>query len=183
MEATQNSTRDVLIKFFTAPPGEKLLTENEYKAIVDLVDRWRGGFKREVQTHFSEDRELMAASDEHKVTRGRILAEAPGTRDAVLEYLRNPGIKSLSQDQFKLVTPFIENSRQGGLTRIGFEVFREDKEVTAAAHYHRKETLQARAQSVIQGQGKDLEEVKEDTISQVRKKRASSKAQGQEIGD
>ena len=185
-----DQTRELLIKYLKAPPGEKPLTEPEFKQIADLVDIKRGGLKPAAYDHF-KDKEILRAAYDHQVNRVR--GRALEAREPLLKLLEaKPTEPALSFDEYRKVLRLVD-LQKGGITRHAYEVFREDKEITEAAAKHRKAVVEIQKDAPGRdpnAQSADREPTakeRDQVISQVRIRRSkqpsAGKAVGPEIGE
>lgn len=177
------NVREVLIKYFKMPVEEKGLTKQEFNAIKEFVD-YNGGFKKEVFQQFKFDKELVELARDHQLAKGQQLAQASGVKEALIKFFKSkPGEKTLTNEEYKKVAPFIDTYK-GGLNTVGYEIFKEDKEIASAA----RENRSAKREYFRENERADqpsLEDVKKNTIDQVRTKRpqAVGKSLENEIGD
>jgi phage gp16-like protein len=142
--------RELFLKYFQAKPGEKPLSEKEFEQIKPHLDRRMGGLTKETYELFKGDKDIVKAASISQVHRDhRIMnARAAEIRDTLLKALNaKPGEKPLTAQEFKDVAIFLDR-KNGGLRHHAYEIFKEDKEICAAAEKHRnawRETAKGRA--------------------------------------
>ncbi|MDD2710110.1 MAG: hypothetical protein PHV34_19170 [Verrucomicrobiae bacterium] len=132
--------RDFLLKYFAAKPGEKPLSEAEYEVIKPYIDRRQGGLNREAYTSFKEDKEMVKAASISQVHRDHRIMESrvDEVRPALLKALNaKPGEKPLTIEEFKDTAIFLDR-KNGGLRHYAWGLFKDDKEILAAAEKHRQ---------------------------------------------
>jgi hypothetical protein len=194
METQPNNVRDSLIKFFKAGPGEKPLNDQEFKEIKNLVNLRTRGFNYEAYEKFKDDKELVKAALDSQISKGKErLRSAPEIREPLIKLLKSKeGEKVISKEEYKLVVGFVD-FKDGGLNKTGFEIFRDDKEVIAAAKEN-KAHHRAQAKEISKEQSKPplptLSEAKEraqQRLDEIRGRRGASVSRGPtkqpEIGD
>ncbi|MDD2709238.1 MAG: hypothetical protein PHV34_14725 [Verrucomicrobiae bacterium] len=182
----QVQTRELLIKYLKAPPGEKPLTEPEFKQIADLVDIKRGGLKPAAYDQF-KDKEILRAAYDHQVNRVR--AQALEAREPLLKLLdAKPTEPALSFDEYRKVLRLVD-LQKGGITHHAYEVFREDKAITEAAAKHRKAIVEIQKETP----GKDpnaarnanrepTAKERDEVLSQVRVRRSKQPSAAKAVG-
>jgi hypothetical protein len=183
-----DQTRELLIKYLKAPPGEKPLTEPEFKQIAHLVDIKRGGLKPAAYDLF-KDKEILRAAYDHQVNRVR--SRALDAREPLLKLLEaKPTEPVLSFDEFRKVLRLVD-LQKGGMTRHAYEVFqvREDKEIMEAAAKHRKAVVET--QKEIPGKDRNADrsadreptaKERDEALSQVRIRRPKQPSVGKTVG-
>jgi hypothetical protein len=142
--------RELFLKYFQAKPGEKPLSEKEFEQIKPHLDRRMGGLTKETYELFKGDKDIVKAASISQVHRDHRIMNARATeiRDTLLKALNaKPGEKPLTAQEFKDVAIFLDR-KNGGLRHHAYEIFKEDKEICAAAEKHRnawRETAKGRA--------------------------------------
>ncbi len=134
--------RDHLLKLFTAAPGEKPLTREQFREIKPYLDFRKGGIHHTAFDLLRDDKEVIQAAKKHRAIYIQEVKEfqAAGKerRDLILKALNaRPGQKPLTPSEFKEVADFLDR-KKGGLRRDIYEAFRDDQEILDAAKSHRE---------------------------------------------
>jgi hypothetical protein len=66
MDAKSSEVRPVLLKALKGKPGEKPLSEQEFKKVAIFLDRKNGGIRRHAFEIFKDDKEIVEAAQKHR---------------------------------------------------------------------------------------------------------------------
>jgi hypothetical protein len=179
----QQRIRESLLKLFKAPPGARVLTEEEFKEVQALMDPEKGGLKIHAFHQFKDDRELLREARRHQEAMSKTLYNVNEIREPLLKlFKREPGQKPLTETEFNQVRGLVARYK-GGLNQRGYDLFKEDKEVIDAARAHisavrsRKPAKDESLKEAAAKAEKDLSSL------QKRRSQESSQSAGMEVGD
>jgi hypothetical protein len=183
LKPNQENQRTALLKLFKSSPGDRVLTEQEFKEVKSLIDLEKGGLKLPAFHQFKNDKEVLQEARNHQLAMSKVLYNVNEIREPLLKLLKNtPGQKPLTDNEFKQVIGLVSRYK-GGLTQRGYDLFKEDKEMIEAARSHqdaKRERKYEREDSL-----KEVATKTERDLSSLQKRRSeqASQSAGIEPGD